>query len=296
MSEQDDGLFDLDGDRDPVAGPPDEEPADGRRRVLLIGLGATAVVAGLVVAISTATAAPARPVAAGTTPPATSSSSSSSPAPASTTSTAPVTEPPAPETTPTVYADAAALADLHAVAASLTTPLRLTSPPSWDRWLPQGKPYPGKDTADDLSTCPRLADRLGAALGRKMSYWVGTLPEGPYGCQWATVPLYSGPNAPNYPYLASVGFQDDGTTTEGLAGGFYHHQGRLCPDVPVPSVGQGAYLVRCEDPDGLSYALVLRDTRTSGVWVLSGKARSDAAHPATDVLRPVIEGTIAAFG
>ncbi len=47
-----------------------------------------------------------------------------------------------------------------------------------------------------------------------MSYWVGTLPEGPCGCKWATVPLYSGPNAPNYPYLASVGFQDDGTTTE----------------------------------------------------------------------------------
>jgi hypothetical protein len=292
MGEQDDGLFGLDGDRDPLAGPPDEEPAGGRRRLLLIGLGTTAVVAGLVVALSTATAAPARPVAAGTTAAAT----SSSPAPASTTSAAPVKESSAPETTPTVYSDPAALADLRAVAATLTTPLRLTSPPSWDQWLPQGKPYPGKDTADDLSTCPRLAGRLGAALGRRMSYWVGTLPGGPYGCQWATVPLYSGPNAPNYPYLASVGFLDDGTTTVGLAGGFYHHQGRLCPDVAVPSVGQGAYLVRCEDLDGLSYALVLRDTRTSGVWVLSGKARSDAAHAATDVLRPVMEGTAAAFG
>ena len=291
MSELDDGLFDLDGHRDPVAAA-DAEPRGGRPRLLALGLGAAAVVVAVAVAISTATAAPARPVAAGTTAPATATSSS----PASTPSAAPATEPPAPETPPTVYADPAALADLHAVAATLTTPLTLRSPATWDRWLPQGKPYPGKDTADDLSTCPPLAARLGASLGTKMSYWVGTLPGGPYGCQWATVPLYSGPNAPNYPYLASVGFLDDGTTSEGLAGGFYHHQGRLCPDVAVPSVGKGAYLVRCEDLDGLSYVLVLHDTRTSGVWVLSGMARSDAAHAATDVLRPVIAGSVATFG
>ena len=60
-----------------------------------------------------------------------------------------------------------------------------------DQWLPAGKPYPGADTEDELSTCPRLSDRLGAALGRKMSYWTGTLPGGPYGCTWATVPLYA---------------------------------------------------------------------------------------------------------
>jgi hypothetical protein len=29
---------------------------------------------------------------------------------------------------------------------------------------------------------------------------------------------------------------------------------------------------------------------------LSGSARSDADHPATDVLRPTIEGAVAAFG
>jgi hypothetical protein len=288
MSEQDDGLFDR--DREPGAGPPDEEPSDGRRRLLAIGLGAAAVVVAVAVAISTATAAPARPVA--TSAPAATTSS----APASTTSAPPMTKTPAPETTPTVDADPAALADLDTLAATLTTRLTLTSPTAWDQWLPEGKPYPGADTADDLSTCPRLADRLGAALGTKMSYWVGTLPQGPYGCQWATVPLYSGPNAPNYPYLANVGFLDDGTTTEKLGRGFYHHQGRLCPDVAIPSVGQGAYLVRCEELDGISYALVLRDTRTPGVWVLSGMARSDAAHRATDVLRPVIEGAVAAFG
>jgi hypothetical protein len=288
MSEQDDGLFD--GARDRVAGPTDEEPRGGRRRLIAIGLGAAAVVVAVAVAISTATAAPARPVPAGTTAATTSS------APSSTTSAAPVTKTPAPETTPTVDADPAALADLDAVAAGLTTPLVLTSPTAWDQWLPEGKPYPGADTADDMSTCPRLSDRLGAALGRKMSYWVGTLPQGPYGCQWATVPLYAGPNAPNYPYLAAVGFLDDGTTTEQLSGSFYHHQGRLCPRVAVPAVGEGAYLVRCEELDGIGYILVTRDTRTAGVWSLSGSARSDAAHPATDVLRPVIEGAVATFG
>jgi hypothetical protein len=290
MSEQDDELFQLHGDPDPVAGQPDEAPRDRRRRLLAIGVGAAAVMAAVAVVISTATAAPARPVAAGTTAATTSS------APASTTSAEPMTKTPAPETTPTVDADPAALADLDAVAATLTRPLTLTSPTAWDQWLPAGKPYPGKDTADDLSTCPRLADRLGATLGTKMSYWVGTLPQGPYGCQWATVPLYAGPNAPNYPYLAAVGFLDDGTATEKLSRGFYHHQGRLCPSVAVPSVGEGAYLVRCEELDGISYALVLPDTRTPGVWVLSGMARSDAAHPATDVLRPVIEGAAASFG
>jgi hypothetical protein len=291
MGEQDDdAMFGLDGDRDPVAGPPDGEPPDGRRRVLLIALAATAAVAALVVALGTATAAPAPPVAADITASAT--SSSTPPA----TSTAPVTEPSTPSTTATVYADPAALADLHAVAATLTRPLTLTSPAGWDTWLPAAKPYPGKDTADDLSTCPRMADRLGAALGRKMSYWVGTLPEGPYGCQWATVPLYAGPNSPNYPYLASIGFLDDGTTTQELGNGFYHHQGRLCPSVAVPAAGAGAYLVRCDDVNGVTYVVVTRDARTAGIWCLIGSARSDAAHSARDVFLTVVAGAVHAYG
>jgi hypothetical protein len=146
-----------------------------------------------------------------------------------------------------------------------------------------------------MSTCPRLSDRLGAALGTKMSYWTGTLP-GPGGCSWATVPLKSGPDAPNYPYLGYVDFRSDGTTTEQLSGSQYHHQGRLCPSVAVPAVGDGAYLVRCEDLDGITYVLLTRDTRTPGVWSLSGSARADAARPATDVLRPMIDGVVAAFG
>jgi hypothetical protein len=270
-----------------------QELPDGRRRRLGVGLGvgaAALVVAVAALAISTATAAPDRPVAATTTARSTASAAPSA------ASSAPATKEPAASTTPTVDADPAALADLDAVAAGLTTRLTLTSPTDWDRWLPAGKPYPGRDTADDLSTCPRLADRLGAALGTKMSYWTGTLPQGPVGCTWATVPLKAGPEAPNYPYLATVGFLDDGTTTEQLSRGFYHHEGRLCPSVAVPAAGEGAYLVRCEELDGITYTVLTRDTRTPGVWVLGGSARSDAAHPALDVLRPVVDGVVHAYG
>jgi hypothetical protein len=276
MGGQDDGSV-------PDAG---RRSASGRRRLLLVlvlaGAGAVLVVA-LVLGVAI------RPASVAAEPRLTTPTGTAR-------STAPSAPPTSAVPSPTVEADAPAAADLDAVAATLTAPLALTSPATWDQWLPEGKPYPGADTADDMSTCPRLSDRLGAALGTKMSYWVGTIPGGPYGCQWATVPLYSGPNAPNYPYLASVGFASDGSTTEQVAGSFYHHQGRLCPDVAVPSVGEGAHLVRCEELDGISYALVLPDTRTAGVWTLIASARSDAAHPATDVLRPVIEGAAAAFG
>jgi hypothetical protein len=261
-----------------------------RRIVLIVATFATvaAVALAIVLVMLTRSATGATDAPAASTLPSTSSPASAA---------SPSASPPSTQSAaPTVDADPAALADLRAVAATLTTPIALTSPAGWDRWLPAGKPYPGADTADDMSTCPRLSDRLGAALGTKMSYWIGTLPQGPYGCQWATVPLYSGPNAPNYPYLASVGFVSDGSTTEQQAGSFYHHQGRLCPHVAVPSVGEGASLVRCEELDGITYALVLPDTRTAGVWTLIASARSDAAHPATDVLRPVIEGVVDAFG
>jgi len=259
-------------------------PRPSRRLLLLAAAGAALLIA-LVVGVTV------RPAAvAGDERPVTATSSARSTA-HSTTRSAPAPAAPG----PTVEADPAALADLDAVASTLTTPLALTSPAAWDQWLPEGKPYPGANTEDDMSTCPRLADRLGTALGTRMSYWVGTLP-GPGGCRWATVPLKSGPDAPKYPYLGNVDFVGDGSTAEQLSGRFYHHQGRLCPGVAVPGGGDGAYLVRCEELDGITYSVITRDTRTAGVWILSGSARSDAARPATDVLRPVIEGVVAAFG
>jgi hypothetical protein len=254
-----------------------------------IGLGLLAATVAAAVVVGATPPGPAAPVAAATT----ATSTAPAPSPEPTTKKSPLSGPEGP---PTVYADPAALADLDAVAATLTTPITLTSPTGWDRWLPDRKPYPGADTADDLSTCPVLSDRLGGALGTRMSYWVGTLPMGPYGCQWATVPLYAGPDAPNYPYLANVGFVSDGSTSAQLSGGFYHHGNHLCPSVAVPTVGADAYLTRCEELDGVSYVLTLPDRRTGGVWVLAGQARDDAAHPAIDVLRPVLAGAATTFG
>ena len=259
---------------------------DGRRRRLPIGLGlgAAAVAVALVLFGHGSADPPAAHGAAAT---------STTPSAVPTSSATPAAQPtPAP---PSVYEDPAARADLEAVAAGLTTPVVLSSPAEWDQWLPEGKPFPGADTAEDLATCPKLADRLGAALGQKMSYWTGTLP-GPGGCTWVPVPLKYGPDPYDYAYLASVGFLADGTTTEQLSGGFFHHQGRICPSVAVPSAGEGAYLVRCEELGGVSYAVLTRDARTDGIWVLMATARADASHPAVDVLRPVLDGVVRAYG
>ncbi|WP_456559435.1 hypothetical protein [Blastococcus sp. SYSU D00922] len=174
--------------------------------------------------------------------------------------------------------------------------MRLSSPVAWDRWLPGSKPYPGVDTADDMSTCPRLTDRLEAVLGVEMSYWSGTLPQGPSGCTWVPVPLQYGLDPYDYAYLADVGFLSDGTTTEQMSRGFFHRQGQICPSTKAPAVGDEAFLVSCEELDGTTYVLALPDARGRGIWVLNVSARSDAAHPATDLLVPVIDGVVSAFG
>ena len=144
------------------------------------------------------------------------------------------------------------VAELEQVAAGLPS-LALTSPELWDQWLPEGKPYPGVDLEDDLSTCPVLSSRLETVVGQEMSYWTGTLPNGPYGCTWVEVPLSAENN--DYDYVISVGFLADGTTVdefrrlrEGPGQGTHP-----CPSVDVPGVAEGALLVRCASPgcDGL---------------------------------------------
>jgi hypothetical protein len=265
---------------------PGAVPEPRRRRWLPIGLGLGAAAVAAAVGISVAVAPSASP----------------SPQPvATTTSTATATSTPrttaAAPATPTVPADVAARerAELVETAALLVSPLSLTSPAGWDQWLPGGKPYPGPSLEEEISTCPRLSDRLGAALGQKMSYWTGTLPNGPMGCTWATVPLSYGPNAPNYPYVLSVGYLADGTTTKDWRHHYYEHRGALCPDVDVPAVGPDAVLVRC-DNDNTSYALMFPDRRRDGVWFLQADARSDAAHPASDALTALVDGVSAAYG
>ena len=269
-----------------------DEPTVSRRRTRLVALVLTAGLALAVVVAVVLSRSPSREE--NGSRPDTSDPAAAAAAQSPSTSAAPVKQP-VPVPTPSPAEDARAQAELAEVAALLDTPLVLSSPAQWDQWLPEGKPYPGASTEEDMATCPRLSDRLGSVLGVGMSYWTGTLP-GQGGCTWATVPLsYDGPY--DYAYTASVGFLADGTTTEELRRGFYHRQGQICPGIDAPSAGAGAVLVRCEAADGTEYVVAVRDSRrTDGVWILMAKAQDDEPHPTTDVLTKVLEGVTAAYG
>lgn len=123
--------------------------------------------------------------------------------------------------------------------ASFSSRISLSSPPSWDRYGAAGKPYPGANTAEDMSTCPTIAGRLTSALGVKMSYWVGTLPN-QGGCTWVPVPLdYDGPY--HYAYTLTIAYEGDGSTTHSLRRASVEHTGTVvCPSADVPAAGPGA--------------------------------------------------------
>jgi hypothetical protein len=85
----------------------------------------------------------------------------------------------------------------------------------------------GPDDGRPTEHRPHLAAGLTQALGKKMSYWTGTLPDGPSGCTWVPVPLsYDGPYT--YAYELAVGYLADGTTTEQLRTGFYENGPEIC--------------------------------------------------------------------
>jgi hypothetical protein len=198
-------------------------------------------------------------------------------------------------------AQAAAQGQLDALVAQLPSSLDLTSPTTWDQWLPGMKPYPGTSTEEEMSTCPRLADGLTAALGMKMSYWTGTLPQGPAGCTWVDVPLeYDGPY--DYEYMLSVGFLSDGTTAgqyarESFDGGPGHSV--PCPSVPVAGPAGGGVLIRCDGMDdryGAAYTLVVPDVRGKGVWVLMASAQHDAPQDSDEALRALVRGVVQNYG
>lgn len=284
-------VFGLDGFADPEQQPP---PATGRatRWRIAATCAAVAVVlaggAGAAVATSGGNPSTDAVVSVAT------SSSASAPSiprtPAPTTTTAPTTQP-----TPTVPPAQleAERADLQKTAALLPSGLRLTSPASWDRWLPAGKPYPGASTADDISTCPRIADRLASGMGQRMSYWIGTLP-GEGGCVWAPIPL-TNDNPGRYPYVFTISYLGS-ATTEDWRHHFYEHQGAICPDLDVPAVGPGAILVRCADP-GVGYVLVLPDQRRpDGVWLIDADTRPNATRPATLAFTTLVGAAKGAYG
>jgi hypothetical protein len=170
------------------------------------------------------------------------------------------------------------------VAAALPA-VSLTSPTEWDQWLPEGKPFPGADLEDDLSTCPVLSDRLGSVIGQKMSYWTGTLP-GPGGCMWAETPLDY--DRPDYEYVVSVGFVVDGSDWLPIGS---------CARLDVPAVADGAAMARCEWQGITVYALAVPDTRLAdGRWILQVQTQADVPVPASAVVPVLIDGVVAAFG
>jgi hypothetical protein len=284
MDEQDDSgsLFGLDGSRDPVAGPPEEgaEPRSDRRRWIALGLGVTAAAVAVVIAITSAAAAPTRPE----------TSTSAAPTPTVTTTSSPrttVAAPKAPSPSAQTRSEAgpAAQRELASVAAGLPA-VSLTSPAAWDQWLPEGKPFPGADLEDDLSTCPVLSDRLGQVTGQRMSYWTGTLP-GPMGCAWAETPLDY--DFADYDYVVSVGFLADGSTDWFPIGS--------CARLDVPAVADGAVLGRCEWQGYATYVLAVPDTRLAeGLWILNVQTKAGAQVPPSAVLPALVDGVVAAFG
>ncbi len=304
VNEQDDGdVFGLDGFAGPAQEPPTSAARANRWRIGAASAGAAVVLAGGIgAAVAEAGAQPSTEASAvvslaASSPASAPSTPTTVPAPIVRTTSAPTSTTPAPTTqpTPTVPPDqlAAEKAELRQTAGLLTSPVRLSSPASWDRWLPAGKPYPGASTADDISTCPTLAARLTSALGVKISYWIGTLPnEG--GCVWVPVPLeYDGPYT--YAYTLTVSYLA-GTSSEEWRHHFYEHQGAICPDVDVPAVGTGAILVRCVR-EGPGYVLVLPDQRRrDGVWLIDADTRPNAKHPASYALTALIAAVKGVYG
>jgi hypothetical protein len=206
---------------------------------------------------------------------------------------------PAPSTRPAdTSPDPAHVAELQDVAARLPA-VSLTSPSSWDQWLPDGRPLAQASIAEDALTCPRLSARLAEVTGEEMSYWTGALPQGPPGCTWVEAPLL--PANSTYDYVISVGFLADGTTVdqfllqrEGAGRGTHP-----CPAVDLPSVADGALLLRCWSPDvsTTTYQLVVPDARiTGGLWVLGASVQDAAPVRPAAILPVLVDGVVAAFG
>ena len=186
-------------------------------------------------------------------------------------------------------------ADLARVAAELPSTLVLSSPTEWDQWLPGSKPYPGRDTDEDIATCPVLSDGLSSALGQRMSYWIGTLPSGPYGCQWAPVPLLY--DTIDYPFTLSVGFLSDGTTPASYARSSldWVPQGDPTP-CPSTEVAGGGVLVRCTSVENASFQLALPDARGAGTWLVIADADQGGRVTAADAFTALLDGVVRSYG
>ncbi|MCZ2803552.1 hypothetical protein O2W18_00360 [Modestobacter sp. VKM Ac-2983] len=281
-----------------------------RRTLTAVAVGVAAVAVGGVVAVGPPSSAPlpggtarptvtsSAPATAPTPPPPGESTPSGTPVPDDSPVTGGATEAYGKEPIPAVSAaekarlTAEAQADLDRVVDALPPSLAFPSPTEWDRWLPEPKPYPGRDTADDLSTCPVLSDGLSAALGSRMSYWTGTLPGA---CTWAPVPLLY--DTIDYPFTVRVGFLGDGTTPADVARDAFDWvpQGDPTP-CPRADVVDGGVLIRCSSVDQASFQLAVPDARGKGTWVLDATADQDGEVTAAEAFTALLDGVARNYG
>jgi hypothetical protein len=227
---------------DPIDEPePGEHPSSSRRARRRIGViaGALAILltAGIVVvAVAARSSAPA------STASATTSASPMSGTPAATPASPSLTGAPTPAETSacadkfgvcmSAAQNANTRVELTALAARLPAHLSLTAPATWAQWAGATPTY-----ADDIVSCPHIADRLGGALGGRWTYTSGKLPTGPEGCTWTPVPWIPD-RPPAERFFVTIGYL--GGPPDSLlngpdycAGGVTHPGSRRPPSAPA---------------------------------------------------------------
>jgi hypothetical protein len=247
---------------------------------------AAAVVAVVVLGRSTGTsvAAPATPT--GTSAP---SRASGTTQPATSMTAQPTVIPGKEKYVPPPMTDAqlaATRAELAALAPRLPH-LALTAPAGWAQYAGRTPEY-----AEDITSCPHIADRLAADLGDRWTYSYGKLPTGPYGCYWTPVPWV--PDVSRF--FVSIGYET-GTVADLMRGMDYCSGGVEAPRLDVPQVGQGAVLYGCDDANGSGYDLAVPDTGRSGVFFVHSTGGPQTPRPqVADAMLAVIDGATRAYG
>jgi hypothetical protein len=152
--------------------------------------------------------------------------------------------------------------ELTALAARLPANLSLTAPATWAQWAGATPTY-----ADDIVSCPHIADRLAADLGGSWTYTYGKLPTGPGGCNWTPVPWIP-ERPPAERFFLTIGYLS-GSSASLLNGPNYCAGGVTAPRIAVAAVGPGAALDGCDDGYQHTFMLAFPDTAGTGVWFLT---------------------------
>jgi hypothetical protein len=180
--------------------------------------------------------------------------------------------------------------ELTALAARLPAHLSLTAPATWAQWAGATPTY-----ADDIVSCPHIADRLAADLGGSWTYTYGKLPTGPGGCTWTPVPWIPD-RPPAERFFVTIGYLSG--PADSLLNGPDGCAGNVPgPRIDVAAVRPGAALYGCDDGYQHTFTLAFPDTAGTGVWFLSswGGVDQPQARPA-DALVGLIDAATRVYG